>query len=325
VPDALPSVSVIIACRPDQEVVLAAEAARRFDYPGDKLEIILARGRQPSAQRNTALRAARGDLVCFLDDDSMAPPDHLRRALPRFTDPQVQMVGGPNLCPPDAPELEQLFAIAHASWLAFGPSRARYTAVGSVRATGEKELILCNLLARRQPVLDLGGFDEKMYPNEENALMDELQKRGGQLIYDPALIVHRRPRKTVRAFARMLFNYGRGRAEQVRLHPTLASLPNFAPPLFLLYLVAVVFLVRWLPDEWSLVALAPLGLYALLVLGEAFNAARVFGLGRSLKAAPYVPFTHLVYGFGFGRGLFKKIRAPADRPPTEVKLEIVSV
>ena len=86
------------------------------------------------------------------------------------------MVGGPNLCPDDAPFLEKVFAVVLGSWIAFGPSRARYDRVGVVRATGEKELILCNLLARRAVLLELGGFDEALYPNEENALMDALQQ-----------------------------------------------------------------------------------------------------------------------------------------------------
>jgi cellulose synthase/poly-beta-1,6-N-acetylglucosamine synthase-like glycosyltransferase len=78
----LPSVTVIIAARPDQAEIKAVAAARELDYPADLLEIIVARGRQPSVQRNTALHAARGDLVFFLDDDSVALPESLRRAAP---------------------------------------------------------------------------------------------------------------------------------------------------------------------------------------------------------------------------------------------------
>ena len=124
--------------------------------------------------------------------------------------------------------------------------------VGRPRATSEKELILCNLLARREALLELGGFNEKLYPNEENALMDELQKRGGKLLYDPAMFVWRRPRPTFKAFRRMLLNYGRGRAEQFRLHPTLGSAPNFVPPLFCLYL-ALLPILPW-PCWWALAA-----------------------------------------------------------------------
>src|SRR5262249_50957929 len=153
----------------------------------------------------------------FLDDDSVAPPGSLRRALTCLTDCSVRMVGGPNLCPPEAPMLEQIFALVLSSW-AFGPSRARYAAVGSVRSTGDKELILCNLLAHRGSMLEAGGFNEALYPNEENALMDQLQQRGSRLIYDPQFIVWRRPRRTLGSFVRMLLTYGRGRAEQVRVH-----------------------------------------------------------------------------------------------------------
>ena len=167
-----------------------------------------------------------------------------------------------------------------ASWLAFGPSRARYAAVGQVRETSEKELILCNLLARRQAMLDLGGFNEALYPNEENALMDELQKRGGKLIYDPQLLVHRRPRSSLKSFARMLMTYGRGRAEQFRLHPTLGSALNFVPPLFCLYLLALPFLLALTPigKLW----LVPLAFYALAVLAQAV----VLAAGGQVCAEP---------------------------------------
>ncbi|MBP9903669.1 MAG: glycosyltransferase, partial [Verrucomicrobia bacterium] len=195
--DELPSVTVIIPARPDNPDVPAAMAARHLDYPADQLEIILARGRQPSVQRNTALRASRGELIYFLDDDAFALSGNLSRAVAHFRDSQVQMVGGPNLCPLEAPALEQVFALVLASWLAFGPSRARYAKVGAVRATSEKELILCNLVARRATLLKHGGFNEALYPNEENALMDEIQRAGGTLLYDPEMFVHRRPRRTL--------------------------------------------------------------------------------------------------------------------------------
>ncbi len=308
-----PLVTVIIPTRPGDEEPLALAAARKLDHPVDRLEIIVARGRQPSVQRNTALRAAKGDLIYFLDDDSLPPPDNLRRALARFTDPKAVMVGGPNVCPAGAPPLEQAFAAVMGSWLAFGPSRARYTPVGEARASGEKELILCNLMGRREALLAAGGFDEALYPNEENALMDELQRRGGKLLYDPAFIVHRRPRRTLGAFCKMLMNYGRGRAEQFRLHPTPGSAPNFVPPLFLLYLVLTPFL--------PLLLLWPLVLYAVAVLTQTlvssshclFNAARV---------APLIVVSHICYGLGFWKGLFTR---PRRKPPEQVPVTLETI
>src|ERR1700722_7888293 len=251
-----------------QAEVEAVTAAKRLDYPREKLEIIVARGKQPSVQRNAAMRAARGELIYFLDDDSTPKPGNLLSAAKAFANPQVKMLGGPNLCPKEAPMIEQVFALVHGSWLAFFSSRARYASVGRARETSEKELILCNLIARRDAMLELGGFNEALYPNEENALMDELQKRGGKLLYDPDLIVYRRPRSNLKAFARMLMNYGRGRAEQFRFNPTMGSAPNFAPPLFLVYCVLMMVL-PFVPAAAKLfpVALLPLGLYAVALIG----------------------------------------------------------
>jgi len=40
--------------RPDQAEIKAVTAGKLLDYPREKLEILVARGKQPSVQRNTA-------------------------------------------------------------------------------------------------------------------------------------------------------------------------------------------------------------------------------------------------------------------------------
>lgn len=314
-----PSVTVIIPARPDVAEVTAVPAAQALDYPAAQLEIILARGRQPSVQRNAALRAARGELIYFLDDDALARPENLRRAVEHFRDARVQIVGGPNLCPHEAPFLEQVFALVLTNWLAFGPSRARYAPVGAVRDTSEKELILCNLLGRRATLLRHGGFNEALYPNEENALLDNIQNDGGRLIYDPELFVWRRPRRSLKQFTRMLWNYGRGRAEQFRSTPTLGSLLNFVPPLFVAYLVAALALAwRW-PWAWL-----PLVAYALVIAAQLLVLGPRGGIIRSVCALPFLVETHVVYGLGFWRGLFTRLHPTGAKPNGEVQLQRLS-
>lgn len=313
----LPGVTVLIPAKPDLADIEAVAGARRLDYPADKLEILVARGKQPSVQRNTGIRAARGEIIFFLDNDSVPRPDSLRKAVAHYADATVKIVGGPNLCPQDAPGLEQVFALVLASWLAFGPSRARYAQVGTLRATGEKELILCNLSARRDAMLELGGFNEALYPNEENALMDELQKRGGKLLYDPDMVVFRRPRRTLKSFCKMLMTYGRGRAEQFREHPTIGSVPNFVPPLFCVYLLALPFL--------PLMGLVPLVFYALALVFQWFALASRGGIVRSLSALPLIALTHVLYGVGFWRGLFTRLKSSGERGNVPVRLETVRI
>jgi hypothetical protein len=148
--------------------------------------------------------------------------------------------------------------------------------------------------------------------------MDELQKRG-KLLYDPELFVYRRPRRSLKSFAKMLLNYGRGRAEQFRLHPTVHSAPNFAPPLFCLYLLALPFL--WMVLHWF--SLIPLAFYGIALLAQAVVLAAQGGVVRSLCAIPLMVLTHLGYGVGFARGLFTRLQSSPDRPKTQVVLEII--
>ena len=321
-----PLVSVIIPVHPAKTEARAAAASRLLDYPREKLEIIVVRSTDlatyPSMKRNAAIKAVRGELIYFLDDDSVPQPGNLRRAAAQFADPKVQMVGGPNICPPDAPTIEQTFANVMGSWLAFGPSCARYRAVGKLRESSEKELISCNLVSRRDVLLETGGFDESLYPNEENALMDAVLKRG-KLLYDPEMIVHRRPRSNFKSFAKMLFSYGRGRAEQFRLHPTAGSAINFVPPAFCLYLLAVLILVpvKVLPI-WTLL---PLALYIAAVLGQTAAVMMRTDFMSALRALPLLALTNILYGAGVLRGLFSKIAHVKPGGATDIRLETVPV
>ncbi len=323
----LPTVTIIVPARPGESRILALEAARALDYPRERMDMIVARGKQPSVQRNRAIKSAQGDLIYFLDDDARPTAGALRRAAEHFSRADVQMVGGPNVCPANAPWIERIFAVVLSSWLAFGPSRARYVPLGAVRESSEKELILCNLVARRQTLVDLGGFDESLYPNEENALMDLIQKRGGKLLYDPEMIVERRPRANLKAFIKMLLTYGRGRAEQFRLHPTFGSALNFVPPLFCVYLLALAVLTLAAMAksrvDWLTVAFIPLLLYLLCVLVQTGASSLRHGIARSLAALPLIVLTHIFYGLGFWRGLFTRVGGKNTRPAVDVALEQV--
>jgi succinoglycan biosynthesis protein ExoA len=314
-PESQPIISVIVAAPPGKTDILSVEQSKKLNYPADKLEIIIARGKQPSVQRNRAVKEAKGELIYFLDDDSVPYVENLIRGVELFQDPQVQVVGGPNLVPPESNRLEQSFGDVMGSWLAFGPSRARYRKVGRTRPSSEKELILCNMMFRKLAFEKHGGFDEALYPNEENALMDAVADNDGKLIYDPDFLVHRRPRTTLGAFCKMLMNYGRGRAEQFRLHPTLGSAPNFVPPLFLAYLLSAPFLPLW--------GLWPLAAYAVVVILQALALDLIFPLSIP-RLAPLILISHLFYGAGFWKGLFTKLKPKDQASDVEVSLERIS-
>ncbi len=121
----------------------------------------------------------------------------------------------------------------------------------------------------------------------------------------------------------MLRTYGRGRAEQFRVNPTVGSALNFVPPLFCVYLLVTIASLFAAPS-FAKVLLIPLGIYVLAVLAQAIASMRTASVLYALAAIPFVVMTHILYGYGFWRGLFTKLKAP-ERMQVPVKIEKVNL
>lgn len=289
------SVSIIIPVKPGGKVSALAGVCAA-GYPAADIEVLVAEGRQPSRQRNLAAASATGEYLYFLDDDSQVSPGFLQRAVRHFEEPAVVVVGGPSLTPETDSILQHSFAMAFASIFGGGGMRNRYRQTGGVRRTCDRELILCNLSFRKARFLALGGFDERLYPNEENELLERIGRDGGRLIHDPDLAVYRSQRPTFSAFCRQLYGYGRGRGEQTVLSGIVKPI-TFIPSLFLLYLLL-------LPLAHKAVYYLPLLCYLILTLFMTLFEGIKSGRPRSALFLPVVfPFFHVCYGLGMIRGL----------------------
>ena len=144
--------------------------------------------------------------------------------------------------------------------------------------------------------------------------MDGLQAGGWKLVYEPDFLAHRRPRKTLGSFARMLMTYGRGRAEQFRQHPTLGSALNFVPPVFCIYFLCLPLALVW---PWLLL---PVLIYAVAVGLQVLTLLFHSGL-PALLTTPLIVMTHILYGLGFWKGLFTRLGRAKGGQPMEVTLE----
>ena len=294
----LPRVSIIIPRKPGGSVRALAGIAQA-DYPAGLFEVLVAYGSKPSAQRNLAAREATGEILYFLDDDSQVAPDFLSCAARHYRDPAVVAVGGPSLTPASDTPLQRAIGAAFASPVGGGGVRNRYRRSGTARVTGDSELILCNLSFRREIYLSHGGLDERLYPNEENELMDRLQHEGYHLVHDPELAVTRSQRASYRAFLRQMYGYGRGRGEQTVLSGKLKPV-SLAPAFLLCYTLLLPLLIM---SAGRLAGLPLLG-----YLGLVCGASLLGGVsGRDWRLVPWLlliyPTLHLVYGAGTVSGL----------------------
>ena len=275
-------------------------------------EILLAEGCAPSLQRNLAAKEAAGNILYFLDDDSMVRAENFAQCSQWMSDPMVAVVGGPSITPADDSRLQQLFGYALASPFGSGSVHNRYRAHGETRETTDKELILCNLAVRRSVFMDLGGFNECLYPNEENELLDRVTSAGYTLLHAPLMLVFRSQRHTLKAFIRQMFNYGRGRGQQTLISSSYSA-ASFIPLFFIAYLVLLLIFIKYV------LLLIPLMIYLCAVLVFSFMALCSTRRLFSLLLVGVYPLMHTVNGAGLLWGLINGKPKPVKDGSIEIR------
>ena len=209
--------------------------------------------------------------------------------------PDYDAVGGPQLNLTDEGPLGR--ATGHALGSPFGSLRSykRYRrAKASLEAT-QLDLTSANLFLRRKAFDKWGPFDERLWPNEETALLHKIEKGGGKIAYDPSIVVAHKRRSSIVALARQCFGYGKGRARQTNLEGgVLPRAGHSVPCAFLLYLAALPLALWWSP------LLMPLAAYALLSISISTATAWEH---RDPATAPLMPFVFLTIHLAYPAGL----------------------
>lgn len=287
------SVSVIITKRPGVEL----ESPVSDELVRSSLEILIAEGLSPSAQRNQAASMARGQIIYFLDSDSTPDLGLIKKVGQLFLDPELDVAGGPDLALPGGSSISRALDWVQGSILGSGPVRGRYHQELSQNPATEKKLILCNLGFRKETFLQYGGFNEDLYPNEENELLNRMSEGGCKMITDPTLVVHRpRPASLIEVMHQAL-RYGRGRSEQFKVLPKASDIVHFSA-----LGIEVLWIALFCWDIRAALAMASASLTMALLEG-----LRSLAYGRGLRASAWVPWVllirHSAYGLGTAVGL----------------------
>lgn len=302
---------MILPRRSQDSAEQAIQALLQCDYPQEQLEILEVVGENPSQQRNRGAAAAKGEILYFLDNDSIVTPGLFAQVAQHYQERgNLAGVGGPNLTPDTDNFLQKSFGYALASPFAHFKMAARYKSIGKVRETDEKELILCNLSVRRDIFLQEKGLNEALYPNEENEFVNRLIRKGYRFLYDPDAVVYRSRRTRIRDFITQFLRYGRGRAEQIQVEGFSWKALLFLAPLGLLgYLAGCIGLSLVITLPWWV--FLPILLYGGFALFAAFQSAlQVKEFWPALLLPLWSLAMHLAYGAGLVAG-FWQLCAPA--------------
>jgi glycosyltransferase involved in cell wall biosynthesis len=238
---------------------------------------------------NVGLHAATGDVVCFFSSHGVPSPTFVERVVAVLRDSDAVGVGGTYLHVGQDPTSRGI-GLAMAS--PFGMASAHRFARRRQRVD-----TMSHPAYWKQPVLDVGGFDDRLSRNEDYELNWRLRKAGHHLLFDPSISSTYRPRSSQLALGRQFFWYGWWKAKVIGQHRGSVRLRHLAPPAATVAAAATPLLLTTRSGR-RLVGIGAL-VYAGLV-AAALVAARPSEHDASRRTlALAFPTMHLSWGVGF--------------------------
>ena len=320
--------SLIIPVAPERKAEILA-SIEQLDYPKEAFESVVARGANPSENRNRGAARARGDILVFLDDDATLPADYLRQAETFFaTYPGIDIVGGPQLTSAREPGFGRISWYALSSIFGAWKVSTRYAVKKVMLTADETAVSSANLLCRRR-VLETVGFDTSLFPGEDPKFIADAARAGFHIAYSPNIVLYHRRRPTLPTLMRQIFSYGQARPRKETWRQTMTMPFFFLPSLLVCYVLGLIVLVSVRPQiirnplavsqgfqgtpALMKILFLPLVLYA--------AAAVFFGIyeawrHRDIKAVFFLPLIypaiHLSYGLGMIWGYIRKAAPGRD-------------
>jgi len=210
---------------------IAEEIAKLIDEFRNSDRIAFRQVREPLAGKcraqNVAIRAAKGSIMVFFDDDIEVTPDWLTVAAEFYQRREFDVMQGPILMPPEMEHNQELLR-----------AQQRFRTINFVKyrpgMTDLKTLTGANIAVRREVFARIGYFNENLGPgrsgiSEDVEFAQRLVKSGGRIGYEPRAGVYHRvdwSRLTEEFFR--LRHEQQGRSRLIYKKQSLASIvPNF--------------------------------------------------------------------------------------------------
>lgn len=200
-----PSISVVVPTRGRPALLgRCMEALEAQSVPVEAVVIEDRQGRGPAWARNEGVRRARGDVVCFTDDDCVPAPGWAEALAAPIHAGGAEVSTGPVLMAAGA-------TAADRAWAAI----VRYLQVrASAPGTASPGFVITANLAARRSLLERLRFDESfpLAAGEDRDWGERAERGGAAPRFVPEAVVVHRSGMPVEGFLRQQYRYGRGAA-----------------------------------------------------------------------------------------------------------------
>jgi len=264
-----------------------------------ELKIIPTTHIYPGEKRDIGVKASKGEIIAFIDDDVFPMKQWLKKAVEIFeSSSDIAAVGGPAATPDNDSFLQKASGDIYASLLGGGGYRFRYK---PEHARFVDDFPSCNLLVRRDVLDKIGGFNTEFWPGEDTVIcLKIVRDHKMKIAYDPDVFVYHHRRNFPDGHIKQVKSYALHRGYFVKKFPeTSFRLAYFIPTFFTLYILSFIIpllFARNLLALWSL----PLALYGILLL---IDGIKIKDIKLALVVLPGIFVNHIVYGIYFIKGL----------------------
>jgi len=330
-------VSILIPCRNEREfIAMCLDSVLANGFPKEELEILVVDGMSEDGTReivteytqrypfirlidnprrltpyalNIGIAASRGEIVMRIDAHAVYSAEYVRRCVESLKLYDADDVGGMRRSIPRDDSLRGKVIVECMSHrFGVGGSRYRYVNLTEPEATDVVPYFCC----RKEKLLELGGFNERITRNEDMDFNSRLRRSGGKMLLVPGATCFYYQRTDWTSFLMSAFSdgywgvFGFAYAGHFPVSPR-----HLVPLAFVSAVVGAALAGVFVPAaRWLLLAI--LGSYVVANLAASIDIARRAGDGRYAFIAPRVfAAFHSMYGLGALWGCLKLAVMPA--------------